>query len=294
MTQIGSSTAEQRVVLPDGTRVALSWAARTDVGSRRSVNEDSLIASAPLFAVADGMGGHSAGDVASDAVVRRLADYAGAAAVSTEDIDTALDQAVRDMADGDGVTDEGSGTTVSGAALAIISEQPAWLVFNIGDSRVYRLAANVLDQLTVDHSIVQELVDSGQITRDEADTHPHSNVITRAVGFHETPLPDYRAFTLEAGVRLLACSDGLTKEITTYGLRHFLSTNPDPADAADELLAAALGNGGRDNVTLVIVDVLSVERADPAGDTAHDADAAPEHASANSGTDGRDESLGSA
>ena len=123
------------------------------------------------------------------------------------------------------MTDEGSGTTVTGVALGIISDEPTWIVFNIGDSRVYRLVGGVLEQLTIDHSIVQELVDAGQITREEADTHPHSNVITRAVGFHEAPIPDYRAIAVEPGMRLLVCSDGLTKELTSYGIRHFLVAN---------------------------------------------------------------------
>ena len=113
----------------------------------------------------------------------------------------------------------------------------------------------MLEQLTVDHSIVQELVDAGQITREEADTHPHSNVITRAVGFHEAPIPDYRAIAVEEGMRLLICSDGLTKELTTYGIRHFLVANAKAEKAARPLLDAALGNGGRDNVTVIVVDV---------------------------------------
>ncbi len=111
---------------------------------------------------------------------------------------------------------------------------------------------------------MQELVDAGQITREEAETHPHSNVITRAVGFHEAPLPDYRAIAIEPGMRLLICSDGLTKEITAYGLRHFLVSNPTADAAARHLMDAALGNGGRDNVTVVVLDVLDVVR--PADD----------------------------
>jgi len=171
-----------------------------------------------------------------------------------------LRMAVQDMGRGAGVTDEGSGTTVTGAALGTIADEPAWIVFNIGDSRVYRLVGGVLEQLTVDHSIVQELVDAGQITREEADTHPHSNVITRAVGFHEAPIPDYRAIAVEEGMRLLICSDGLTKELTSYGIRHFLVANSKSEKAARQLLDAAIGNGGRDNVTVIVVDVVKVAR----------------------------------
>jgi protein phosphatase len=260
VTQIGNGNARHRVSLPDGTEITLAWAAKTDTGLRREVNEDSFIAQAPLFAVADGMGGHAAGDFASAAVVTRLAEHGGKPVVATSDIDASLHRAVQDMSRGAGVTDEGSGTTVTGIALGIISHEPTWIVYNIGDSRVYRLVGGVLEQLTTDHSIVQELVDAGQITREEADTHPHSNVITRAVGFHEAPIPDYRAIAIESGMRLLVCSDGLTKELTSYGIRHFLVANDRAEKAAAQLVDAALGNGGRDNITVIVIDVLAVAR----------------------------------
>jgi len=260
VTQIGNGNSRHTVVLPDRTEVTLAWAAATDTGLRRAVNEDSFVAQAPLFAVADGMGGHAAGDFASAAVVTRLAEHGGKSSIGTADIDGALKLAVRDMGRGAGVTDEGSGTTVTGVALGVIGDEPAWIVFNIGDSRVYRLVGGVLEQLTVDHSIVQELVDAGQITREEAETHPHSNVITRAVGFHEAPIPDYRAIPIEEGMRVLACSDGLTKELTPYGIRHFLISGRSPEQAVRQLVEAAVGNGGRDNVTVVVVDVLRVVR----------------------------------
>jgi protein phosphatase len=260
VTQIGNGNTRFRATLPGGTEVRLSWAAVTHTGHRREANEDSFVAQPPVFAVADGMGGHAAGDFASAAVVTRLAEYGGQQVVGTPELDRALRMAVQDMGRGAGVTDEGSGTTVTGAALGEISGEPAWLVFNIGDSRVYRLVGGVLEQLTIDHSVVQELVDAGQITREEADTHPHSNVITRAVGFHEAPVPDYRAIAVEPGMRLLICSDGLTKELTSYGIRHFLLANPNAEAAARALLDAALGNGGRDNVTAIVVDVHAVDR----------------------------------
>lgn len=259
MTQIGTGISHHEVRLPDGSLVTLAWAGLTDTGHRREVNEDSLIAMAPIFAVADGMGGHAAGDFASAAVVTRLAERAAANEADAAAIERALYDAVQDMHDGVGVTEAGTGTTVSGISLGSYENAPSWLVFNIGDSRVYRLLGGVLEQLTVDHSIVQELVDAGQITRDEADTHPHANVITRAVGFHETPMPDMHQIPLEAGMRLLVCSDGLTKELTGYGIRHFLVSNAHADDAAAQLLEAALGNGGRDNVTVIVVDVLEVE-----------------------------------
>ena len=264
-------SARVAAVVPESVGLRLTGAMLSDVGCVRPHNEDAVAFMVPaqdastaqqdsLLLVADGMGGHAAGDFASAAVVTRLAEHGGKTLVGTPEIDQSLRLAVQDMGRGAGVTDEGSGTTVTGAALGAIADEPAWIVFNIGDSRVYRLVGGVLEQLTVDHSIVQELVDAGQITREEADTHPHSNVITRAVGFHEAPIPDYRAIAVEEGMRLLICSDGLTKELTSYGIRHFLVANPKAEKAARQLLDAAIGNGGRDNVTVVVVDVLKVVR----------------------------------
>ena len=259
MTQIGQGSPRHTVSLPTShTSVTLAWAAVTDTGHRREVNEDSLLSQAPIFAVADGMGGHSAGDVASAAVVTRLAELAGATDPDAESIARLLSLAVEDMASGAGVTDNGTGTTVTGAALAVVAGEPQWIIFNIGDSRVYQLGSGVLEQVTTDHSVVQELVDAGKITREEADVHPHGNVITRAVGFHEPPIPDYRIVPARPGTRLLVCSDGLTKELTAYGIRHYLMSNPNPDDAAGALLGAALENGGRDNVTVIVLDVIEV------------------------------------
>jgi len=259
VTQIGQSSTGVTIELPSLHKtITLAWAALTDTGHRREVNEDSLLSEPPIFAVADGMGGHSAGDVASAAVVTRLAEFAGRDHLEPDAINGALSLAVSDMATGEGVTDLGTGTTVTGAAIAVVSGAAQWIVFNIGDSRVYQLTSGVLEQVTTDHSVVQELVDAGRITRDEADVHPHGNIITRAVGFHEPPVPDYRVLPIQPGMRLLVCSDGLTKELTAYGIRHFLMSNPRAADAAKSLVDAALENGGRDNVTVIVLDVIDV------------------------------------
>ncbi|MET0974547.1 MAG: protein phosphatase 2C domain-containing protein [Leifsonia sp.] len=265
MTQIGQGANEftARVPGPVPASVTLAWAAITDTGHRREANEDSYMAQSPVFAVADGMGGHTAGDFASAAVVTRLAEHGGRASVGTSGIEQSLRLAVDDMGRGGGVTDSGTGTTVTGITITETDAGIAWLVFNIGDSRVYLLSHGVLEQLTTDHSIVQELVDAGHISREEAETHPHSNVITRAVGFHEAPIPDYRLIAVEEGSRLLVCSDGLTKELTPYGMRHFLMSTASPAEAARQLVDAALANGGRDNVTVIVVDVLGVTGAAP-------------------------------
>ncbi|PDQ34537.1 MAG: protein phosphatase [Candidatus Lumbricidophila eiseniae] len=258
MTEIGSDSAHYVGVMPDGTEVTLAWAARSETGHHRDTNQDSFVARPPIFAVADGMGGHAAGDFASGVVVTRLAEHGGKTHVGTPDLELSLRLAVRDMSRGLGVTDEGSGTTVTGIALGHMSGEAVWFVFNIGDSRVYCLNGENFEQLTMDHSIVQEMVNAGQITREQADEHPHANVITRAVGFHETPVPDYRPIALDAGMRLVICSDGLTKELTDYGIGHILAENDTPASAVKHLVREALRNGGRDNVTVMVVDVLQV------------------------------------
>jgi protein phosphatase len=256
VTQIGRNSARVSVTR-DGDnprRLTLSWTALTDTGNKRAVNEDSSISDLPVFAVADGMGGHSAGDVASAAVVSRLGELTDAV-TTAEHIEAALARALTDI---DRVGDEsvlGTGTTVTGVALAEAGDDLEWMVFNIGDSRVYLYADGELRQITIDHSVVQELIDAGLITREQAEHHPDSNVITRAVGFHEKPVPDYTSITVAAGQRILICSDGLTKELTDYGIRYYLSTTTTAERAASELVTAALANGGRDNVTVVVIDV---------------------------------------
>lgn len=239
------------------TEVELSWYAMTDVGRRREVNQDSYVVTPPIFAVADGMGGHSAGEVASAAVVRRLAELGGNERVTEADIDEALGDAVDDIELDAGDTELGAGTTVTGACFGT-DDEPTWRVFNIGDSRVYQYFKGALSQITVDHSVVQHLMDTGAITAEEAEVHPHANVITRAVGFNEAPIPDYIPLALIAGQRLLVCSDGLTKELTDIGIQHFLATQPTAEEAAKTLVHEALENLGRDNVTVIVIDVHAV------------------------------------
>lgn len=258
MTQIGSDRTSQRIELPgdDGRSITLAWAARTDVGRRRSANEDSVVTVSPVFAVADGMGGHAAGDRASAAAVEHLAPRRGIRFSDEETIAGALADAAADidmLAIGIPV---GVGTTVTGAALVIEDDHPAFAVFNIGDSRVYRFERNDLRRVTVDHSVVQELVDAGLLHADDAEDHPDSNVITRALGFRDDPTPDFWTLPAVTGLRLLICSDGLTKELGDGRLRLHMAAGMSAAETASALVDAALANGGRDNVTVVIVDVL--------------------------------------
>ncbi len=270
MSVRGVDAVRRRVPYLEGSarEIELSWCGLTDVGRRREVNQDSYVTTPPVFAVADGMGGHSAGEIASAAVVRRLSELGGTKPITEADINTALSDAVDDIELDAGETDLGAGTTVTGVCLGAYADAPTWTVFNIGDSRVYQYFKGALSQLTVDHSVVQHLLDTGAISEAEAEVHPHANVITRAVGFNEEPSPDYTQLAVIPGQRLLLCSDGLTKELTDIGIQHFLATAPTAEEAAHQLMKHALDNAGRDNVTVVVIDVHAVGESRDTSDVA--------------------------
>jgi serine/threonine protein phosphatase PrpC len=261
MTSIGDDGTEVHVALAGHDEdLVLSWAARTDVGHRRASNEDSVLVGLPIFAVADGMGGHAAGDRASHAIAHRLAQETGPFAELSSLEQAFIDAGAEIDALAEGIP-LGVGTTVTGAALVFDQPEPSFLVFNIGDSRVYRFERNELMQITIDHSVVQELVDAGAIAEEDADEHPESNVITRALGFHDEPLPDLWRIPAREGMRLLICSDGLTKELGKERLRLHLAAGMPAGETASSLVDAALAAGGRDNVTVVIVDVIAAPAA---------------------------------
>lgn len=256
MTALGRSSVRHIVALPDrGEVIELSWHGVTHTGYRRAANEDSYLADVPVFAVADGMGGHSHGDRASDAVVRRLQAAVDGEFITPEAIVEALNLATWDIHQLE-EADHGIGTTVTGVALSLADGHPVLTSFNVGDSRVYRFSGNDLVQVTTDHSMVQEMVDSGQLSAEQAEQHPDSNVITRAVGFSVEPEVDVRVLALEAGMRLLICSDGLTKEVPLERLRLHLAARLSARETANALVDAALAQGGRDNITVIVVDVV--------------------------------------
>ncbi|WBU38306.1 PP2C family protein-serine/threonine phosphatase [Homoserinibacter sp. YIM 151385] len=262
MTVLGARTGTAVLSGPRGD-LELAWGVATDIGLRREANEDSALAQPPLFAVADGMGGHAAGDRASHAVVTRLAEAADASGpelAGEPAVETALAALDRAAADIDALGAElplGAGTTVAALVLALDEDgAPVGELLNIGDSRVYRFARNELRQATVDHSVVQELVDAGLLDPALAEDHPEANVITRALGFHEPPAPDRIRLALETGMRLLLCSDGLTREVGAERIRLHLAAGLAPASTAAALVDAALAAGGRDNVTVLVVDIV--------------------------------------
>ncbi|GGM44141.1 PP2C family protein-serine/threonine phosphatase [Dactylosporangium sucinum] len=217
--------------------------AATDVGKIRRRNEDSAVAGRGIWAVADGMGGHAAGDVASNIAVtalRRLEDIHDRGphdvrdelARANEDI---LAAAVADPSLG------GMGTTATGLCLVRLDGADRWVVFNIGDSRVYRWSRGELDQLTVDH-VAPEAITGRR------------GVITRALGTDPGPRPDLWVHDARPGERFLICSDGLPLEVSDADIAAVLADCPDPQQAAEELVRRAVVGGGRDNVTVVVVD----------------------------------------
>ena len=256
MSAIGKDSAGRTFPVPGGGSIRLSWSSVTDVGRRRSATEDSYLAKPPVFAVADGKGGHLSGDLASAAVVRRLDEGINDPFVAPHLVEQALEIASADIDLIAGDSELGVGTTVTGALLTLVDGVPTFAVFNIGDSRVYRFEKNSLTQVTVDHSLVQELLDSGRITKAQAAKHPDGNIITRAVGFHSQPTPDIWMLPLKPGLRLVICSDGLTGELDDKRLRMHLAAGLSTKETAHSLVDAALASGGRDNVTVVVVDVL--------------------------------------
>lgn len=247
----------------------LSWGARTDRGRVRSLNEDAVLASPPVFVVADGMGGHAAGEVASGLVVEAFKRLAAELDDPDEGLDardvvallTTVNEEILDYGEAT-PTARGLGTTVAGLALVANGGRTELLAFNIGDSRLYQVDGGTLKQVSVDHSAVQELLDDGAIVPEQAAVHPHRHVVTRALGSYPGPRPDLWFLAPTAGDRFVLCSDGLTGEIGPGELRDAVLTEADPAVLAHRLVDMALEQGGRDNVSVVVVDVVDVGALD--------------------------------
>lgn len=252
MTLIGAAQGSFETRLSDGSRLRARWGALTDTGLLRQRNEDSVVATEAVLAVADGMGGHEAGDRASAAIVEELSQLERDP--QPQDIYAALRRASEDVEQISAASGGQSGSTVTGVAFDVVKDEPGWLVFNIGDSRTYGFYEGQLRQVTHDHSVVQGLVDSGQISEKDAERHPARNSITRAIGFGMDPRPDFWHLNLVPQVRLLVCSDGLTKEVSNERIEEILRDNDEAFAAAERLVEQALENGGRDNVSVIVVD----------------------------------------
>ncbi|MBI5161155.1 MAG: serine/threonine-protein phosphatase [Micrococcales bacterium] len=245
-------------------RVAVS--AVSEVGLVRQVNEDSVLARPPFFLVADGMGGHLHGDRASQETVRAVREaFPEQSLVEPPRVIEAIgaaNLAVRALSDGDPRAQSLSGTTLSGVALVTADggRSAHWMIVNVGDSRVYGWSEGGLEQLTVDHSVVQELVDSGVITAAAASVHPERHVVTRALGADEQIAADVWLVPARGQQSFVVCSDGLTKELTdTEIARVIAASREDDADPAERLVRAAVAAGGSDNVTVMMIDAETID-----------------------------------
>jgi PPM family protein phosphatase len=252
----------------DDRAVPTTFGALTDTGGRRAVNEDSVLAHPPVFCVADGMGGHTHGAMASAAVVGAFehialnleSDPAGSQ-VSAEQVQAAVVDAQARIRSELGLelpesdAEMTAGSTLAGVILTRADERLCWLAFNVGDSRIYRYSGGHLSRVSVDHSVVQEMIDAGQIDEQQALSHPMRNMITRAVGSGVEVSPDFWLLGAGAGDRLLLCSDGLINEVPETEIAATLGGGGTPQQVCETLIARATYRGARDNVSVVVVDL---------------------------------------
>lgn len=244
----------------------LRMAAATHVGVARTVNQDSYATAPGLAVVADGMGGHRGGEVASAIAANEMVQRF--ASPELDALVTGVEHANRRILD-EAAADpnlHGMGTTVVALGLIELEDGIALGAINVGDSRMYRLTVNdqdqmELQQLTEDHSLVEALVREGRITAAEAEVHPQRNIVTRALGVIEHVEVDSFHFVPRIGDRYLLCSDGLFNEVDAHAIATILATESDPDAATRKLIAAANEGGGRDNITTVIADVVAAEDA---------------------------------
>ena len=254
--------------LPDVT-ARFSFSADSDRGAVRKLNEDSFLAAVPVFVVADGMGGHSFGDRASQAAVAAFSDEftTGEPAAAQHVLDTIrlANDSVLELTAGEGPGGAISGTTLTGMAFVDVGGENNyhWMAFNVGDSRTYTWDGRTLAQMSVDHSSVQELVDLGHITKREAEKHPDRNIVTRALGADGEVDPDVWLLPAKGHQTFLLCSDGLTKELGDDEIARIMvfhhsevlrETDGVAMTLAERLVRAAVAAGGKDNVTVVVVE----------------------------------------
>lgn len=245
--------------MTDRVRTTPTWGAASAPGPRHEHNEDAIAVGPDWFVVADGMGGHAAGDVASEVAAGTIAnhpaplgdDHAGLVAGVHAVVDDA-NRAVRRRAVQLGAPD--MGCTVVAARTAVADGAPVVVVAHVGDARCYRLAEGELRLVTRDHSHVQELIDAGRLTTEQAASHPLRSVVTRALGIEPEVRPDIAVFD-DRPSRWLLCTDGLTSSLRPAEIGRTLAASADPQVAADRLVSLAIEGGARDDVTALVVDL---------------------------------------
>lgn len=247
--------------------------AATDTGLVRDHNEDAFLVEAPLFAVADGMGGHKGGEVASRIALQTMEESRGSDDVALAEAVREANRAVLDAAAGDRDL-SGMGTTLT----ALVAKDDGIDLAHVGDSRAYLLRDGALRQLTEDHTLVHRMVQEGRLTEEEAKIHPHRSILTRALGVESDIQVDGAAVQIEPGDRVLLCSDGLTSMVPDERIHHVLEEHPDPQEASAALVRVANEAGGQDNITVMVLDFEEgegVESAAPARAPAEERDERP-------------------
>ena len=247
--------------LPTSPRdgLELEWGAATDVGKVRRLNEDSYLVTPGAFVVADGMGGHQAGDVASRLTIEAVEGLLAEGLPDVSAIGSVVTRANSSVRSHAGSVDrEGMGSTLVGAFVVRNADEDSIVVVNVGDSRCYSVVDDVVAQITKDHSHVQELVDAGSIAADAAATHPERNVVTRAIGIEEVVAGDFFVLPSVERMRLLLCSDGVSGELTLEEITCVLTTVADPSEAAAALISSVLEGRAADNATAIVVDVRRI------------------------------------
>lgn len=231
-----------------------------DVGRCRDVNQDYIFLSEEpmgnlpnLFLVADGMGGHRAGDLASEYTVSRVCEAVTKSMqkIPFQILKGAFQYANQKLIEkaGESPAYAGMGTTL----VAVTVQDDTAYVANVGDSRLYKIGGTI-EQITEDHSLVEEMVRMGEISKEEARNHPEKNIITRAIGVSETVEPDYFDTKLEKGECLLLCSDGLSNMLEDAQIKEILDRRTDLRSGAEELVREANRNGGKDNIAVVLIE----------------------------------------
>lgn len=238
--------------------ILVSWGSSTHTGNVRTLNEDAALVAPPVFVVADGMGGHDSGEIASALAIGSMKALRSARIIDRTAIVDTVAQANRVIHDQSGGGERSMGTTITGVVVAGSREGAAVSVLNVGDSRTYRLRGGELEQLTTDHSHVQELIDAGLLDLTGAATHPQRNVVTRALGIEPSVEVDVALVPVLVGDRFLICSDGLCGQLDSTTMAACLAISG-PQAAADALVRTTLAGEARDNVTVIVLDIDGIE-----------------------------------
>ena len=242
-------------------RLRLTWGGATDQGRIRANNQDAMYADSGLFVVADGMGGHQGGEVAANLAVRTLTNAERSDREQLREAVAEANRVVHQTALEEAEL-HGMGTTLTTLAVSQEANTHQFVILNVGDSRIYRHRDGQLEQLTEDHSYVAELVRRGELDDEAAQVHPYRNMLTRAIGVHAEVEIDEWLLEPVSGDRFMLCSDGLTNELADVEIAEQLGFDKDPSTTAKALVGLANERGGRDNSTVLIVDV-QVEVIDP-------------------------------